>query len=76
MNAIIKELVMLLAVIVLMGAGIAIAYWFGERNGSIKERKYIVSLINDIPVKSFAVDIQYGASVVIGHIGDMLREDK
>ena len=76
MNVILKELVMLLAVIVLMGAALIIVYWFGERQGINKERKNILGIINSIPVKSFAVDTQYGASVVIGHICDLLREEK
>ena len=52
-----------------------IAYWFGERNGMNKEREYIISVINNISVTSFATDIQYGVTVAIGHIGDILRKE-
>lgn len=74
-SAIIKELIMTGMVLILIITLTYIAYWFGERNGMNKEREYIISVINNISVTSFATDIQYGVTVAIGHIGDILRKE-
>jgi len=74
--SIVKEIVMLGAVIVLVGIVVLIAFWFGERNGINKEREYLIDVLKGIDIKSFATDIQYGASVAIGHICDILRKDE
>lgn len=71
-----KELIMVGAVIILMWMAVMIAYWVGQRNGMNKERKYIIGILKDIRVTEFAVDIQYGVSVAIGHMCDRLREEE
>ena len=51
------------------------AYWLGVNNGIHKERIRLIDIIGKISVASFASDIQYGVSVTIAHICNVLREE-
>ena len=70
-----QEFVMTGLVVVLIVTGMLGAYWFGVNNGIHKERMRFIEVLSKISVSSFATDIQYGVSVTIAHICNLLREE-
>ena len=70
-----QEIIMVGLVTILILAGLLAAYWLGEHNGIHKERMRLIDVLSKISVSSFATDIQYGVSVTIAHICNILREE-
>ena len=70
-----KEMIMTGLVVVLIVSGMVGAYGLGVNSGIHKERMRLIDVLSDIKISSFASDIQYGVSVTIAYICNLLREE-